>query len=484
MRQVFVIALVAAGTALAAAAADEPAPPRRAIDTEAAWACADSAFALAERDRHRESALAFIAALNHDARLVREICDDLAYQKLWNEEHDKAIFYFRRYLARRPGEANRSARAGLALACSWSGRQPEATDLYRGLVREDPTDLDARLGLGRSLIWDNRLREGHAVLRGLEVEHPATGPGQGARDFLLVVLDEYEPHLDVRWDGIWDSDDLTIHRLTARARANLGSVLPEVTAGVAWYRQPGRPDVTAPRLGAGVVAPLAHDWALHAYGWVDRYTSDGPLAPDGRDLDWTRLGGDAWLTWLASPRLRLDLGAASQVVETYEAFADHLHYEPVSLSADWRFAPRWTLSGAAQYASYSDGNVRRRGSAQLWWRRPGAWELALGPVAYYMDYEDPYPGGYWAPDWVRNGSLAARIARHWPRLALVIDGSYGVEKELGSDAIGVGGVHGHLGWRFAPAWLVGADLSHSRSRFTSDRGYNRTAASVRVRVLF
>ncbi|HOX25348.1 MAG TPA: hypothetical protein PLL30_12755 [Candidatus Krumholzibacteria bacterium] len=483
MRQVLVVAMLSAATALAAPSADEPAPPRRAIDTAAAWADADTARALAAAERHRESARAFIAALNHDARLVGEICDELAFQKLWNDEHDRAIFYFRRYLARRPGEANRDARRGLALACSWSGRQGQAIQLYRGLVREDSTDLDARFGLGRSLIWDNRLREGHGVLRDLEVGHPGTGPGRDARDFLLVVLDEYEPHLDVRWDGIWDSDELTIHRLTARGRTNLGSVLPEVGAGVAFYSQPGRPSLTAPRLSLGVVAPLAHDWAVHAYGWVDRFTSDGPLAAGDGDLDWTRLGGDAWLTWLASPRLRVDLGAASQVVETYDAFADHLHYEPVTLSADWRFAPRWTLSGAAQSASYSDGNLRRRGSAQLWWRRPGTWEIALGPTAYAMDYEEPYPGGYWAPDWVRNGSLAARIGRRWPRLALAIDGSYGLEKELGSDAIGVGGVHGHLGWRFAPAWLVGADLSHSRSRFTSDSGYNRTAASIRVRVL-
>jgi hypothetical protein len=65
-----------------------------------------------------------------------------------------------------------------------------------------------------------------------------------------------------------------------------------------------------------------------------------------------------------------------------------------------------------------------------------------------------------------------------------LDGSYGLEKELGSDAIGVGGIHGHVGWRFAGSWLLAGDLAHSRSRFTSDSGYNRTLASIRVRALF
>jgi hypothetical protein len=48
----------------------------------------------------------------------------------------------------------------------------------------------------------------------------------------------------------------------------------------------------------------------------------------------------------------------------------------------------------------------------------------------------------------------------------------------------VGGVHGHLGWRLAPGWLVSGDLAYSRSRFTSDSGYNRTTATVRLRALF
>ncbi len=482
MRDLLIIAVVL--VVAVAGAVDQVPGMRGAIDSERAWEKAAEARDAAGRDEHPTAIAAFIAALNHDGRLVGTVCDELASQKLWNEEPDKAIFYFQRYLARHPGESNRDARKGLALAYSWSGRQPEAIALYRELVAEDPSDLEASLGLGRALIWDNRLHEGFRVLRAVEQDHADTGEARAAGSFLLTVLDEYDPHLDLRWDGIWDSDDLTIHRLTALGRTNLGSALVEAGGGVAFYSQPDRPDINAPRVQLGIVTPLAHNWALHAYAWVDHFQSDGPLTANDPELDWTRVGGDAWLTWLATSRLRLDLGAGSQVIETYDAFAKKLHYEPVNLSADWRFVPAWTLSGTAQYASYSDGNERTRGAAQLLWHRPGTWDWTAGGVVYYMDYAIPYPGGYWAPDWVRNGSLTLRIKRRWARVIAQIDGSYGLEREAGSDAIPVGGFHGHVGWRMAPGWLLSGDVAYSRSRFTSDSGYNRTTATVRVRALF
>ena len=71
---------------------------------------------------------------------------------MWREDAEKSIFYFRRYLARHPGQENRDVRKGLALAYSWSGRQKEAIALYRELVAEDPSDGGARIGLARSLI--------------------------------------------------------------------------------------------------------------------------------------------------------------------------------------------------------------------------------------------------------------------------------------------------------------------------------------------
>jgi len=474
--------LAVGGVTVAAAAA---ADTGRAFDPERARQRVAAAREAAGGDRHEEAAGAFLDALASDGRLVAVVADELAYQKLWREDAEKAVFYFRRYLARHPDQPSRDARKGLALALSWSGRQGDAVALYRELLAEDPADAAVRLGLGRALIWDNRLHAGHEVLRALEVD-PDADPGarRGAGQFLLTVLDGYDPHLDLRWNASWDSDDLDIHRLGVRGRTNLASALLEAAVRQSWYRQPGQPDAAAQRLGLGAVVPLHHRWTLHAYGWLDRVGSDGPVTFTGADLDWTRPGGDAWLTWVATSRLRLDLGAASQPVETYQALSDELHHELVNLSAEWRLARAWTLAGGGQVASYSDGNGRTRGTLLLQWRREGTWELRAGPSFWYMDYEDAYPGGYWAPAWVRNGSLRVLVARRWDRLVARLDGSLGLERELGGDAVTVGGVHGQLGWRLAGGWLLQADLGYSRSRFATASGYSRTFAGLAVRALF
>ena len=91
------------------------------------------------------------------------------------------------------------------------------------------------------------------------------------------------------------------------------------------------------------MAALARNWALHAYGWFDSFRSSEPLFAGTENLDWNRFGGDAWLTWLPVPRLRLDLGASSQAVETFYALDNHIHYEQATLSADWRLARHWSL---------------------------------------------------------------------------------------------------------------------------------------------
>lgn len=478
--------LVLAGMLLAAchALAQAPADTTRVLDPATAWDHVAAAREAAGQDRHESAARTYIDALVNDARLVPTVADELAYQKLWREDAQKAIFYFRRYLARHPDQPNRDVRKGLALAYSWSGRQREAIDLYRQLVAEDPADGSARLGLGRSLIWDNRLHEGARVLLALEAA-PDTDPGsrREATRFLRTVLDEYDTTLDLRWGLVHDSDDLTIHRLTGKGRTHLGSVLVELQAGYGWYDQPDSAGVTAPRLGLGLVAPLARNWQIHAYGWVDRFQRRFD-ADTRADLDWTFVGADAWLTWLATNRLRLDLGAGRQAMESLIALEREIRLDQVNLSADWRLNRAFTLSGSGQYGELSDGNIRHRAGAGLYWRREGRLELRLGPTFTYMDHTQEYPGGYWSPSVVRNLGATARAIRRWDRVVIRIEGAVGQETETGSDTITVGSVTGHLGWRVAPRWHLGVEAGHSRSRFESASGYNRTSMGLSIKALF
>jgi tetratricopeptide (TPR) repeat protein len=482
--------VVCALAVLAAAATSRGAEPSLAdtsavIDPAAAWAAVAAAREEAAADRHHDAARGYLEALAHDARLVPDIVDELAYQKLWREDAEKAVFYFRRYLARHPEEPDRDARKGLALALSWSGRQPEAVALYRELVSEDPGDASVRLGLGRSLIWNNELNAGFARLRGVENDEPdSVAAGREVRRFLLQVLDGYTTPGEVRLDASWDSDDLDIYRLTLGGAWTIaGNKLLQVMPAAAWYRQPNRPGVRAPKLTLGLVAPLDHRWSLHAYASLEHLTSHGPIR-EGQELDWLVPGGDAWLTWLATHRLRLDLGVNGQPIETIDAFAREVYAGGGSVSADWRLSRHLTLGAVGQLADYSDSNTKRYGRALLSWRQEGFVEWRVGPSLTYLDFELPYPGGYWSPDWMRNVSLELQVATLLERWALRAEARYGREKEIGSDTIGVGGGSLHAGYRFAPSALIAAELGYSKSRFATASGYSRTFASLALRFFF
>jgi Flp pilus assembly protein TadD len=470
------------------AGAQDAAPDTSAgvIDTEAAWENVSAARDLASSERHGEAAAVYLDALADDARLVPFVAHELAYQKLWREDAEKARFYFRRYLARHPDQENREVRKGLALATSWSGRQPEAVALYRDLVREDPADGEARIGLGRSLVWDNRLHEGFRVLRDVETGFgPDDRAAREAGAFLLTVLDGYTTHLDLRVEASWDSDELDITRIAPHGAVTvLGNKLLQIMPSAAFYRLPGQPDITAPRLGAGLVGALARNWSFHVYGWYENYSSKDPLFGGTDKLDWSRVGGDAWLTWLPVPRLRLDAGAASQAVETFYALDRHIHYEQASLSADWRLARRWSAGLSGSLADYSDGNRRTRGQASLKWRREGRWSVTAGPVVTAMSFDTPYPGGYWAPDQVHNGSLEATVSTRTGRTTLRLSGGIGLEKETDADTVTVGSVSGRVGRRLGANWLLAAEAGWSKSSFASASGYSRTALALSARALF
>ena len=456
------------------------------INPAHALAKVDEAREAASRDRHHEAVADYLEALANDATLVPTVAQEIAYQKLWREDAEKSIFYFRRYLARHPGQNDRNVRKGLALAYSWSGRQTEAIDLYRELVREDPSDGGARIGLGRSLIWDNRLHEGFTIVHTVEDEFPAeTGPGRESSDFLLTVLDGYTPHLEMRANASWDSDDLDIYRVTATGTFTVfGNKLLQAIPSWGIYRQPGQADITNLKPGAGFITPLAHNWALHAYGWLDRFRTGEPLFGGSEKLSWDRFGGDLWFTWIAQPRLRIDFGGTSHPVETFSALNDRIGFKQANLSANWRFARHFTLGASGQLADYSDDNEKLKGGLRLDWRREGRWEIIAGPVLTYMDFSIPYPGGYWAPDWVRNGSIEATLKTRTGRMTFMLNGSFGLEKELGSDALTVGGASGRVGWRFSRGWLAALEGGYSKSSFATASGYSRTFANLSVRALF
>ncbi len=472
---------------MAAHAVAQPAlPDSTLIDTEAAWQRVSAARDAAAKDKHHDAVSDYLEALANDARLVPVVAKEIAYQKLWREDADKAIFYFHRHLARHPEKENLDVKRGLALAYSWSGRQPEAVALYRELATADPNDGGSRIGWGRSLIWNNQLNDGFQVLRQVEDEFPADSAARRqAHNFLLTYLDSYTTPLGVEAKVSLDSDDWDVYRVSGHAAFTvLGNKLALFQPGYAAFRQKGWLDINAPRLKAGLVGNLSHRWAFHAYGWVDFFRGEEPLPGMADRLEWTQPGGDVWLTWLPAARWRVDFGANSQAVETWQALYHELHYEQLNASVDWRFARHWNFGLAGNLADYSDGNTKQRGKAHLRWKREGRWTLQVGPDLTYMDFTDAYPGGYWAPDWVRNGSLVAILGTRGHRWTFQIDGSLGQEKEAGTEARTVGGGSLRLGWRYGTGAALVLQGGYSKSALNQDSGYARTFAAVNASFAF
>ncbi len=409
-----------------------------------------------------------------------------AFAELWNEHADRAVDLFETWYREHPDDADPGTRRGYALALSWFGLQGRAAEIYAQLAADDPTDAEARVGLARCRIWSQEMRAGWAGLRAVEDDADlAPHQRREAGSFALRVLDEYLVPGEIAWRGNWDSDDLTTHRLRALGAVTApGGLLVQAGPRLSLYSQPGRPDATAAGLQVHVEKGLTPHLSLHATGWYDHFSSDDVLAETGRKLDWNRPGADGWLTWQPTSRLRFDGGAASMPVETYLAFGKELGFEQENLSCDWRFA-RWFSAGASgTRATYSDGNRRLQGSINTTWHHEGAVDLDVTASFTHSDFTLPYPGGYWAPDWVRNGSLSARAKWWGRRWTVTLDGSLGREKETGADAITVGGASGRLGLRVSRNWLVALEAGHSRSAFATSSGYRRTFVGLSWRGVF
>jgi len=242
-------------------------PDTNIINTRMAWQKVAEARDAAHKESHHEAVADYLEALANDARLVKTVAQEVAYQKLWREDAQKAIFYFKRYLARHPDEVNRDVRKGLAQAYSWSGRQKEAIVLYRQLVAEDRSDGSARLGLGRSLIWNNELRKGYRVIRSIENEFPTgSAPNPESSDFLLTVMDNYTTHLGLHGTGSWDSDGLDIYRTTADIHLEVfGNKLLVVAPSTTLYRMPDKAKVLSPKMKFGLLGTMARNWSFHFY---------------------------------------------------------------------------------------------------------------------------------------------------------------------------------------------------------------------------
>jgi hypothetical protein len=189
---------------------------------------------------------------------------------------------------------------------------------------------------------------------------------------------------------------------------------------------------------------------------------------------------DTWLTWTPNWRLRFDLGAYRQLVETPLSVMRGITAEGGNLGVGARANDRFTVNGLFDLRGYSDGNHRTLWGASLSWlavKKPVELSIVSGYMGFtFTRWED---NGYYSPEEYHNIGLAAKIRyRMKGNVTLTAEGRVSEEKEGGGDFFTVGSfravvehdVHERVTW--------GGEFSTSNSSLAGEAGYGRTLGQI------
>jgi hypothetical protein len=464
----------------AAAAVAPPGPDTAAVDSVVA-----AARAAARGDRNAEAAARFEEAIRRDpARrpaLVRELADQLTY----SDRARRAVPLYREALARPlPADEERRARAGLALALSWSGQLGAAEREYGRLLAAPPAGdeaarRDAERGLARVLVWRGRHRAGQARLRALLAAAP---DDREAR--LLLAQSEH-------WMGRTDRALGTLDALLARDAGHAGARRFRDEVGRA-LRPSTRLDVQrstqSDALGI-TAATVTHAVPLRGRGAVEPRFEQRRFAPggdpraavvvprpsvyararlsDALELNVvpgaeviSRAGAgrgrtvavyDAWLTFWPGDRVRLDASSGRSTFDNVGSLLSVTTQTSFALSGDVLPDERTRLTLRGTAARISDGNRRWGGQGEVereLWGRP---HVYLGARAERYHFSRGQLGPYFSPS---RYTSALATARAWAavadRLWWNADVAYG-----GEDALPGGR---------RPRWSGGARLNYVAGR--------------------
>jgi tetratricopeptide (TPR) repeat protein len=520
--ELITILLILSLAAIAAAGA-EAAPARADVD-ELIYEAREAAAA----DRHLEAIAFFEKACAIDSALVALLGKEIGYQYTWSDRPDEAIPYFEAYIARYPEDpegllgyalalswADRheeslehyrsikgrhphslEAHIGEARVVSWMDRNSEAELLYRKSLYFDPTNLDARLGLAQVVNWQGRHREARAHYRDILSDHPGNrdatlglaqaeawlGRGDRARELLeglegdreaekLLAGIDRESSSSVRIDyGISeDSDELVMHRFEGGAIYYIDDLTSiGVFAGRLSMRQDDRPHIVVKSLSFRLFRRFDENFSIHF--------DLKPLRTDFFDP----FTFDSWLTWTPSWRLRLDLGAYHQIVETPTSVMREISAKGSNLGIDVRASDRITVSGMFDHRRYADSNRRTLWGTSVSWlaiKRPVELSVVPGYMGFaFTRWED---NGYYSPEEYHNIGLAVKLRYGAIKnVRLTGEGRVSAEKEGGGDFFTVGSFRAAMEHDMHERATWGLEFSTSNSSLAGEAGYGRTLGQV------
>lgn len=380
---------------------------------------------------------------------------ELGRAYLANHQDAPAIKLFREALRREPN--NRLARLGLARVLAYRRDWKASDPLYRALLKPDEHDEAAEIGLAGNLIHQGRRAEAQQIVAiGLE-QHPNSLVLQEYADRLQQAklgADEREPaprpnRVQTDADYVSDTAGNVSWRSSQRFDYQLSpSLSNQVTIEERWLRHGGRPPANVAAGTDEIQLRLSGPLALTVGGGGVRFA-------DGTDRALYRTA----LDYHPADKMWLQLGFSRSPFypDTHAARFD-LTTEGWLAIFDWH-PGLWQANVWWSRQQFSDGNVGRRGSAEVL-RWIGTSRLAVGGGYRFTRYdfkEDP-GHGYFSPDEYQShlGITGLRV-----RMRKVFTGEYLVR--AGGESLGRGAPF-QAAWEaslrnraFVGNWELGAD---------------------------
>ena len=482
----------------------------------------------AAADRHSEAIALFEKACALDSSLVPRLGKEIGFQYIWDDKPGEALPYFEAYIAHHPEDSegllgyalalswadrheesleyyrnvqsrypkSLEATVGEARVVSWMDRNSEAELLYRKVLDSEPENLDARLGLAQVVNWQGRHREAREYYTNILKDHPGNrdallglaqaevwlGRNDRARDLLEGLEGDAEAEKllagidrgsasNLRFDyGVSkDSDELVMHRFEAGATYYIDDLTSVgIFVGRLSMSQDDFPDITVKSVSLKFYRRFNEDFSIN----LDLK----PLRTEYFDP----FTYDTWLTWTPNWRLRFDLGAYRQLIETPLSVMRSITATGGNLGVGVRANDRFLVNGLFDLRRYSDDNNRVLWGASLSWlalKKPVELSLVPGYMGFSFDrWED---NGYYSPEEYHNIGLAAKLRyRVKEKVAFTVEGRVSEEKEGGGDFFTVGffrvaaehDAHERVTW--------GGEFFTSNSSLAGDAGYGRTLVQI------
>jgi tetratricopeptide (TPR) repeat protein len=409
----------------------------------------------------------------------------------WARRFDEALAQYDSILAQNPGPDFAYVRVAVARTLSWAGRLTEAEAGYREALEADPTLRDARFGLAQLRAWSGDLDGAMSGYRALEADDPtetrllvaiaqvALWQGRsGTAAQTLARVQSADTALD---------DVAAVRRAVREARGfsvglttsfsqdrdenrnawqtftvqGIAGDATRITA-TAGYLGADDPHRSSNRMLGEFALSLPVGRGTFTAGVGVRDLDPAPLdpaapRPEGRVAVTGRLGmsqrlAPGFTVGGAVARWPFDEIAALMVLE--------LDVDQVDLTAEWRVAPKVTLSGGATRLGFSDGNVRLGYTGRLTWRLPSGFNVGAYGTAFGYDFKAPR---YFSPHTFRAAEVNGGWGREASTWTAFLGGGFGGQKVADAAVQRQWHADGRLSRRLGDPWWVEASAGSSTS---------------------